>query len=47
MFEKNMKFTRVACRINSKMSNGDKNTTLIFFFVTIVGHYHGVIIESL
>ena len=31
MFENNMKFTRAACWINSKISNRDKNTTLIIF----------------
>ena len=29
MFKKNMKFTKAACWINSKISNWDKNTTLI------------------
>ena len=32
MFENNMKFTRAACWINSKISKRDKNTTLIFLF---------------
>ena len=36
MFENNMKFTRGACWINSKISNRDKNTTLIIF---LFGHY--------
>ena len=31
MFENNMKFTRAAYWINSKISNRDKNTTLIIF----------------
>ena len=31
MFESNMKFTRAAWRINSKISNRNKNTTLIIF----------------
>ena len=37
MFKNNMKFTRTASRINSKINS----------FVTIVGHYYGVITESL
>ena len=32
MLKYNMKFTRTACWINSKISNWDKNTTLIFLF---------------
>ena len=40
MFIYNMKFTGTACSINLKISNKDKNTT-------IVGHYYGVIIEGL
>ena len=31
MFKYNMKFTRTACWINSKISNRDKNITLITF----------------
>ena len=31
MFKYNIKFTRAACWINSKMSNRNKNTTLIIF----------------
>ena len=31
MFKNNMKFTRAACWINSKLSNRDKNITLITF----------------
>ena len=31
MFENNMKFTRAACWINSKIRNRDKHTTLIIF----------------
>ena len=31
MFKNNMKFTRAACSINSKISNRDKNTTPIIF----------------
>ena len=49
MFKSNMKFIRVACWINCKISNRDKTTTLTkySYFVTIVGHYYCVIIESL
>ena len=47
MFKYNMKFTRTAGRINSKICNGDKNTTLIFLFCYSIGHYYGVSIESL
>ena len=48
MFENNMKFTRAAWRINSKISNRDKNTTLIvFLFCHHFGHYYGVIIDGL
>ena len=31
MFKNNMKFTRAACWINSKIRNRDKNTALIIF----------------
>ena len=31
MFENNMKFTRAACWINSKIGNWDKSTTVIIF----------------
>ena len=45
-FKDNLKFAREACWINSKISNRD--TTLIYsYFVTIAGHYYGVIIKSL
>ena len=47
MFENNMKFTRGACWINSNISNRDKNTNSYSYFATTVGHYYGVIIESL
>ena len=33
MFKNNMKFTRAACWINLKISNRDKNTTLIIFLL--------------
>ena len=39
----NIKCTRAACWINSEISNGDKNTTLLYF-VSIVRHYYDVII---
>ena len=46
MFENNMKFTRAACWINSKIIIRDKNTHSWYsYFVTIVGHYYGVIID--
>ena len=46
VFEKNMKLIRAACKINCKINNKDKNTTLIIFF-TVAGHYYGAIIEIL
>ena len=46
MFINNMKFTRTACWLNSKISNKEKNATLmILYYVIIVGHYYGIIIE--
>ena len=48
MFKYNMKFIRAARWINSKISNREKNTTLmIFLFIIIVGYYYGVIIKGL
>ena len=36
IFKNNMKFTRAAYWINSKISNNDKNTTLMIFLVIIM-----------
>ena len=36
MFKNNIKFTRAACRINSKINNRDDNITLVVF---ICFHY--------
>ena len=48
MFENNLKLTRAAFWINSKVSDIDKNITLIIFlFVTVVGHYYGIVIASI
>ena len=33
MFENNMKFTKAACQINSKISKRDKNTTLVKYLL--------------
>ena len=47
MFKCNMKFTRAACWINSKMSSRNKKPHSWYsYFVTLVGHYYGVIIEG-
>ena len=47
LFENNMKLNRAACKINSKISNRDKNTIRkIFLFYYYCWLLFGVIIES-
>ena len=44
---KNIKFAIAACWINSKISNRTKTPHSYYsYFVTVVGHYYDVIIES-
>ena len=46
MFRVNMKLTRAACWVNTKISKEDNNTTLMIFLrCHYVGHYY-VIIED-